>query len=659
MPRRRGRAQPTPDPAPGGAPDGECLPRETGRARRELLAIQKKLWRRLQREIESSIDEDPPNIELYQEEFERDVRRYQAVATKDDLVRAAAEADIVYVGDYHTLPQAQRTVVKLLLALSRLRPEVVLLVEFVHTSAQPALDAYQARRLDEGQFLRQVDWARTWGFDWAPYREILEVARRRRVKVLGINSDPLDHQQDHMLERDFHAAQVVAAACREHPGALLLVFDGDFHVARDHLPLLVDTTLQRQGLPPRRRLIVHQNAEEIYWTLAGECREHAVNVVRLADDAWCVLNATPFEKLHSWLNWVSERDTLDPPEAASSWEISAVDTSSEEEPLPEGDEDDDEDFEDEDEDEELDDDDPADLDAEYAEQVHQIVRTIADFLGVARDDLDGFELHTVNDLEFLSELDRSGRFTPAEREDIKRQVLRDESYVIPKGDIIYLADFTVANAAEEATHFLHHRCAGYDWDRPRQLVTDFYFRCVTEALGFFGSKIIVPTRVAWTERDCQRFVLRERRRERERARRRERGGGKKKQKRAARAAAGAGTTSAEGLTVTRSRRMTLLASRLVLQHKEVERGWLESGAWSGAGKALTQPAEVHLLLTHMLGHMLGEALYQALIQGLVSKAEVRDLFHAPLDKRGVALRTYQDLVRRAAPFGGLARGERL
>jgi hypothetical protein len=73
-----------------------------------------------------------------------------------------------------------------------------------------------------------------------------------------------------------------------------------------------------------------------------------VNVVRLAEDAFCVLNATPFEKLHSWLNWVSERDVLDPPEATSSWEMGVV----EEEPdLPlavSDDLDDDDDLDDED-----------------------------------------------------------------------------------------------------------------------------------------------------------------------------------------------------------------------------------------------------------------------------------------------------------------------
>jgi hypothetical protein len=57
--------------------------------------------------------------------------------------------------------------------------------------------------------------------------------------------------------------------------------------------------------------------------------------------------------------------------------------------------------------------------------------------------------------------------------------------------------------------------------------------------------------------------------------------------------------------------------------------------------------------------MLGEALYRGLVEGRVTKADVRELLHAPLERRGVALRTYQDLVRRTAPFGGISRSELL
>jgi len=78
-----------------------------GSARRELIAIQKRLWRRLRREIQSSLDEQPGNVAIYLEEYERELADFQSPATRDDLLASALSADIVYVGDYHTLRQSR------------------------------------------------------------------------------------------------------------------------------------------------------------------------------------------------------------------------------------------------------------------------------------------------------------------------------------------------------------------------------------------------------------------------------------------------------------------------------------------------------------------------------------------------------------------------
>ena len=88
--------------------------------------------------------------------------------------------------------------------------------------------------------------------------------------------------------------------------------------------------------------------------------------------------------------------------------------------------------------------------------------------------------------------------------------------------------------------------------------------------------------------------------------------------------------------------------------------YLETGEWGSAGRALTQDAEVHLAITHMLGHMLGDKLYAALVQGLVPKAKLKELFCAPLDGKGVGLLRYLELVRLTASIdGGQSRGERM
>ena len=93
-----------------------------------------------------------------------------------------------------------------------------------------------------------------------------------------------------------------------------------------------------------------------------------------------------------------------------------------------------------------------------------------------------------------------------------------------------------------------------------------------------------------------------------------------------------------------SHQLTLSASRIVLAHKLLEIEFLETGKWSGAGAMLTQEAELHLHVTHMLGHMLGDKLYWGLVGGLVQKSMVRELFHSQLEEDGVALNRYLELV---------------
>jgi hypothetical protein len=121
-----------------------------GSARRELIAIQKRLWRRLRKEIQSSLDEQPGNVAIYLEEYERELQTFEAPATRDDLLASVLSADLVYVGDYHTLRQSQKTLLRLLMAATIARPEVILALELVHTNQQPALDAYMKGEIDEG-----------------------------------------------------------------------------------------------------------------------------------------------------------------------------------------------------------------------------------------------------------------------------------------------------------------------------------------------------------------------------------------------------------------------------------------------------------------------------------------------------------------------------
>src|SRR5207302_9679035 len=151
-----------------------------------------------------------------------------------ELLEAGARADLVDVGDYHTLKQAQRSFLKLVQRRKASRP-LVLALEFVQGRHQAALDAFLGGRLSEERFLAAIEYARHSVFDtWSNFKPIFDEARRQKLPVIGI-----DLMAGSLRDRDRYAARRIAAAIREHPDAQVFTLAGQLHVAPPHLPQAV------------------------------------------------------------------------------------------------------------------------------------------------------------------------------------------------------------------------------------------------------------------------------------------------------------------------------------------------------------------------------------------------------------------------------------
>lgn len=108
----------------------------------------------------------------------------------DALVADLASARVVYVGEEHTNAadhEAQRAI---LLALRAARPDdaLALGLEMVQRPFQPALDAWNAGDASEAELRAGVEWEDRWGYDYGLYRSILDAARDRGVRVVGLNA---------------------------------------------------------------------------------------------------------------------------------------------------------------------------------------------------------------------------------------------------------------------------------------------------------------------------------------------------------------------------------------------------------------------------------------------------------------------------------------
>ncbi len=423
--------------------------------RAELIGLHQRLFRRQRRLIELSTAPESAELRRYRRRYQRAVRGFDRVASYEEVLRQALAADIVYVRDYHTLRQAQRSYWKLAERLAGRGRPPLLALEFVQGRYQPAVDAYLEGRLSEVEFLRDIRYWRHQAFDvWPNFRPIFELAQRLKLRVVALDR-PAGGPRS-LAERDAFAARALRRAIR--PGELALVLVGQLHLAPPHLPAAVEALLPG----PRQRLLLYQNCEEIYWELERRGLEHAVEAVRIGRDACCLVNSSPLVCQQSYLDWIEatrEGEQLESYAPAQRFREAALLLARFLElALPE----------------------PADGDGESASALDAA--------------LDQVHVHAAGDLSFLTALRSRGRVRAAEARALERRVLSRESFCLAApARAVYLATSSANHAAEIASEFLWHHFSE-DEGNVRSLVDSFYARTLEKALGFFGSKVLNPRR---------------------------------------------------------------------------------------------------------------------------------------------------------------------
>src|SRR5579859_6081995 len=236
---------------------------------------------------------DPATGRKYLRDFREAYRSYEKVIAIGDVRSEIANAGIVLVGDYHALPNSQRHLAALLRESDLHQRPVVLGVETVFSRDQHILDEWSRGEIDEEELRQRIRFDLDWGYDWAPFYELLSAARDRGVLIRGLDCMPREDLRK-IGARDRHAADKIAELRGRHPDALVLVLFGESHLAPQHLPALL-----RQRLPEERLLTVLQNVDALYWRAAGEASDH-VEAVAVGEDVLCVFNATPLEKYENY-----------------------------------------------------------------------------------------------------------------------------------------------------------------------------------------------------------------------------------------------------------------------------------------------------------------------------------------------------------------------
>jgi hypothetical protein len=413
--------------------------------REELFKMQRKLWLRNRDIIRNSIVVKEPGFAAYEKNYTRAVARYERVATTGEMLEAIKAAQVIYIGDYHTCNQSQRSFLRILKSIVPGDDKVVLGLELIHKRHQRFVDEFLADRITEETFLKKIGLRQHWVFDlWANFKPLFDFAKYHGLPTFGIDAAGA---RASLKGRDEATARLVAHLAARHPGHKIFIMIGDLHLA--HLPDMV----QKYAKGRVKDLILFQNSEDIYWDLARQDLEHRVEVVKIDDRAFCRMHTPPVVSQQSYINWLEhEEGEIDFSDSKSSF--------------------------------------------------LEMVDHIAKFLDIdLKEERDKVDVYTCGDLSFFEQLKEGGKFTPKELKALKRQILSSESYFIAEKRVVYLANISINHAAEEAAHFIKHVCSGKE--RGRTHVDAFFANILHEGLAFFGSKLINPKRKCFHEREFE------------------------------------------------------------------------------------------------------------------------------------------------------------
>src|SRR5580698_6912317 len=418
----------------------------------------------VEREIRA---QDSHGRRKYLREFNQAFRNYDSLLDSQQLQNALHAADVVLIGDYHALPVAQRYAASLLeqRALAGDRP-VVLGVETIFARDQHILEEWWRREIDESELRQRIRFDLDWGYDWAPFHELVVAARDHGEAIYGLDCMPRENLRK-IGARDRHAAAKIAEIRQRHPNAVIFVLFGESHLAPKHLPRAL-----RQEIPEARVHVVLQNVDALYWRAAGE-RTDKVEAVRVSDSVMCVFNATPLEKYESY------RLLLD------QW--SRCDTG-----------------------------------PDFAPTIYNLIDSLVRFL-----EIDRYSSHNGTQPKFLVDmmpevyggasdamlrrlLARKGIGEP-EMETMMAQAEQRGGIYLPQVNAFYVREFQMMHAAEDAARFLHQACQGlprrWNADGSEQNrsadncaraanIDGFYLRIIEHAVAYFGSRVLCPSRRA-------------------------------------------------------------------------------------------------------------------------------------------------------------------
>ncbi|NQT89566.1 ChaN family lipoprotein [bacterium] len=103
------------------------------------------------------------------------------------LIEDLEQADVVFLGERHTLERHHAIQARIIDALAATDRPLVIALEQVGRHSQKYLDEYADGKLTFDQLAESMAWAKQWG-NYRDYKPLLEAGRRHKARLLGLNA---------------------------------------------------------------------------------------------------------------------------------------------------------------------------------------------------------------------------------------------------------------------------------------------------------------------------------------------------------------------------------------------------------------------------------------------------------------------------------------
>lgn len=432
----------------------------------QLRKLQQSLYDKAYEEAHSVVVGSASRALLaYSRKFERSLPRRYQLSNLSELIEVLRSQRIVLYGDFHTLRQSQRGLLRLMRRFSERQKsrKVVLALEMFKTVEQDYLDAYMAGKLDERDFLASIDYAREWGFPWKNFRMFLDYARAAKIPVFGINTD--NGGRDRLAERDVFAADKLLDLADKYKEHTIFCLIGEYHLADAHLPHCLRKAASRRKLRDLSILRILNNVDHYYFRLHQGAHINPTEYLKLKSDLYCVMNSPPWMKWQSFSMWEEARHAGIPNYAEPDSDMDQdLDLSAEES-----------------------------FDVDY--QLLTLIKNLANFLDITIDesDVETFHVHLSPDGDFFGDLTQDMGIEPGKATRIIARASVDGVYFVPQTNTVLLTYLSINNLAEAAGQYLYAVLGG-NKSHDQSADREFFANIMKSVVAVIASKVLNPKR---------------------------------------------------------------------------------------------------------------------------------------------------------------------